>query len=201
LRNVSGLKRKSGWLKLKIYEGVPVTFLLPGKILKSFQFYGYALIQILIEPKRFFTELPDNSSMIKSLGFCILCAVFYTGASLLISNHAHPVETGALFFLGSLGMTFVSACVSYGIMTLTVGRKTGFETIFSIHAFSSGMMLLLSWMSFFFWLTELWKWWLIYTGFRNAGKLSWKPAILIPFISMAVYVFLAFSLFPAFFRP
>nr|NJM02353.1 hypothetical protein [Desulfobacula sp.] len=178
-----------------------MTFLLPGKILRSFQFYGYALIQILIEPKRFFTELPDNTSMMKSLGFFILCAVFYTGASLLISRYAHPVETAAIFFLGSLGMTFISACVSYGIMTLTVGRRTGFEIIFSIHAFSSGMMLLLSWVSFFFWLTEVWKCWLIYTGFKNAGRLSWKPAILIPLISMGVYIFLALTVVPFFFKP
>ncbi len=110
-----------------------------GKIIKFFQFYGYALIQILIEPKRFFTELPDHTSMMKSLGFCILCAVFYTGASLLISGYAHPVETGALFFLGSLGMTFVSAIVSYGIMTLTIEGKPALKQYSASMPFRRGL--------------------------------------------------------------
>ncbi len=170
------------------------------KILETFQFYGYALIQILIEPKRFFTELPENASIIKSLGFCVLCSIFYTGASLLIGSDIDAVAMGSVFFFGSVGMTFVSACVSYTVMSLTIGRKTGFEMIFSVHAFSSGIILLVSWVSFFFWVTEPWKWWLVYTGFRNAGRLSWKPAVVILLMTLAVNTGMAFYLFPVFFR-
>ena len=170
------------------------------KILKTFQFYSYALIQILIEPKRFFTELPDNTSILKSLGFCVLCGIFYTGASLLTGSYADPAGMGLLFFLSSVGMIFVSSCVSYTAMVLTMGRKTGFDMIVSIHAFSSGIILLLSWVSFFFWFTEPWKWWLVYTGFRNAGQLSWKKAGLILILTMAVHLILSLYFYPVFFR-
>jgi hypothetical protein len=172
-----------------------------GKIINTFQFYGYALIQILIEPKRFFTELPDNASTVKSLGFCILCGLFYTGASLLTVSHTDPAWNGAVFFLGNVGMIFVCASVSYAIMMLIIGRKTGFKQIFSIHAFSSGFILLVSWVSFFFWFTEAWKWWLVYIGFRNAGRLSRKSAGLTLVVTMAGYFFLSFYLHPVFFRP
>ena len=171
------------------------------KIFKTFQFYSYALIQILIEPKRFFTELPENTSMAKSLGFLVLFGIFYTGASLLIGNYDDPAGMAVIFFLSGVGMAFVSACVSYVIMVMTIGRKTGFEMIFSVHAYSSWIFLLVSWVSFFFWFTELWKWWLVYAGFRNAGRISGGPAILILLVTMTVHFFLFFYLYPVFFRP
>ncbi|OGR22294.1 MAG: hypothetical protein A2277_17025 [Desulfobacterales bacterium RIFOXYA12_FULL_46_15] len=171
-----------------------------GQIVKIFQFYGYALIQILIEPKRFFTELPDNASLIVSLGFCTVCSLFYTGASLLTGGYDDLSIMGGVFFLGSLGMAFVSSLISYITMILTINRKTGFEMIFSIHAFSSGIILLISWVSFFFWFTEIWKWWLVYTGLRNAGRISAAPACLILFMTVTVHFFLLFYLYPVFFR-
>ncbi len=172
-----------------------------GQILKTFQFYGYALIQILIEPKRFFSELPDNASMIKSLGFCVLCGIFYTGAGLLTFNYDFPIRMGAQFFLTSLAMAVISSFISYAFMTLAMENKTGFGMIFSIHAFSSGIMLLISWVSFLFWVAELWKWWLVYIGFRSAGRMSGATAGFVIFMTMAVHFFLFFYLYPAFFRP
>lgn len=171
-----------------------------GKKLKTFQYYGYGLIQILIEPKRFFTELPENASMVKSSGFLILCGLFYTGARILTGNHGDPVRTWALLFFSSVGMAFVSTCVSYMIMMISIGRKTGFVIIFSVHAFSASIILLISWVSFFFWVAEIWKWWLVYTGFRNAGRLSGASAGLILFMTMAVHSFLFFYFFPVFFK-
>ncbi len=168
-----------------------------GYIMKTFQFYGYALIQILIEPKRFYSELPDNASMVKSFGFCFLCSSFYTGASLLTGSYDNPVVTGSLVFLKSMGMVFVSAFVSYLMMIMSIGRKIEFKNIFSIHAFSSGILLLMSWVSFFFWFAELWKWWLLYTGFRNAGKLAWKPAVWILIITVSFQFLLFFAFYPA----
>lgn len=170
-----------------------------GKRLNTFQFYGYALIQILIEPKRFFTELPDHASIWKSLGFCVLCGIFYTGASLLTGNYPDPADMGSVFFLSSVGTAIVSAGVSYAAMAVSIGRKINFKLIFSIHSFSSGFILLISWASFFFWFTELWKWWLIYTGFRNAGRLSWKTTGLILVMTLPVHFFLSFYLYAVFF--
>lgn len=171
-----------------------------GRVLKSCQFYGYAVIQILIEPRRFFTELSNNTTGLKSLGFCLLCSIFYVAASLLTGIYPNPVKMGFIFFLNSVGMVFLSAALSYMIMVMTLGKKVGFDLFFSIHAFASGVVLLASWMSFFLWFTEPWKWWLVYTGFKNTCGFSWKPALLILLVTMVVQFFLIYSLYLAFYR-
>ena len=169
-------------------------------IFKSCQFYGYALIQILIEPRQFFMELSDKTTLGKSLGFCVLCRVFFVSASLLTGGYSNPVRMGFVFFFNSAGMVFISSALSYMIMVMILGKKAGFKLLFGVHAFSAGVTLLVSWMPFFFWFTEPWKWWLVYTGYKNTCKFSWKPALLILAITMVVQFFFVYSLYLAFYK-
>lgn len=170
------------------------------RILKAFQFYGYAVIQILIEPRQFFSELSTRSTLAKSLGFCVICSLFYVAASLLTGAYPAPVKMGAIFFFNSVGMVFIGSGLSYTVMVMTHGKNCNFGRVFSVHAFSSGVVLLVSWMSFFMWFTEPWKWWLVYTGFKNTCSLSWKQALMILSISMVVQFFFMYSLYLAFYK-
>ncbi|MBU1344361.1 MAG: hypothetical protein KKE44_26000 [Proteobacteria bacterium] len=171
-----------------------------GNVLKSCQFYGYAVIQILIEPRRFFTELPNNTTGVKSLGFCMICSIFFAMANLFTGNYPSPVKMGSIFFFSSVGMVFISAGLSYMIMVMTIGKKSRFEVLFGVYAFSSGMVLLVSWMSFFLWFTEPWKWWLVYTGLKNTSRLAFKPAVLILLLTIMVQFLLLYSLYLAFLK-
>jgi len=171
-----------------------------GNILKTCQFYGYAVIQILIEPRQFFKELPKNETTAKSLGFCVICSLFYTTASLLTGTYPSPVRMGGVFFLNSVGMVFVPAGLSYMIMVMIQKEKFRFPLLFSVCAFSSGITLLLSWMSMFLWLTEPWKWWLIYTGLKNTCKIPWKLALMILTLTMIIECFFLYSLYLAFYK-
>ena len=89
-----------------------------GQIFKSCQFYGYALIQILIEPRQFFRELAGKTTLGKSLGFCVICGLFFVSASLLTGGYVDPVKMGVIFFFNSLGMVFLSSGLSYMIMVV-----------------------------------------------------------------------------------
>ncbi len=171
-----------------------------GSIIKSWQFYGYAVIQLLIEPRRFFTDLPGNTTFLKSFGFCLICSLFFVLAGLLTGSYTDPVQMGGVFFINSMGMVFISAGLSFMIMVMTLGRKVGFSLIFSIYAFSSGIVLLISWMSFFFWFTEPWKWWLVFTGLKHAGRFSWKPALLVLILTMIIQFAFMYSLYLAFYK-
>ena len=171
-----------------------------GNVFKSCQFYGYAVIQVLIEPRRFFTELPENATMAKSLGFCVICSLFYTAASLLTGSYPSPFKMGGVFFLNSVSMVFIPAGLSYLIMVMIQGKKSRFALVFSVCAFSSGMTLLVSWMSLFLWFTEPWKWWLIYTGIKNTCKIPWKPALMILTLTIIIEFFFLYSLYLAFYK-
>jgi Yip1-like protein len=164
-----------------------------GNVLKSCQFYGYAVIQILIEPRRFFTELPKNATMAKSLGFCVICSLFYTAASLLTGTYPSPIKMGGVFFINNVAMVFLPAGLSYMILVMIRKKKSRFPLLFSVCAFSSGITLLVSWMSMFLWFTEPWKWWLIYTGFKNTCGIPWKASLVILVLTMIIEFF--FSVF------
>lgn len=165
-----------------------------GGVVKSFQFYEFALIQLLIEPKRFFMELSNNTTVIKSLGFCVTCSIFYVAASLLTGSYHNTVKMGFIFFLNSTGMILLSACLSYMVAMMPKGKKCDFELFFSVYVFPSSVALLVSWMSFSLWFTEPWKWWLIYKGFKNTCNLSWEFTLFVLVVSVFVQLFLMYSL-------
>ena len=167
--------------------------------LKSWQFYSYSLIQLLIEPGLFFKELPEKTTLRRTLGFMVICCGFFAGASLLTGAYSRPVWIMAIiFFVNASGMIFISSLLGYTAMVMILGKRISFSIIFSLYAFSSGVTLFMSWLPFFLWFTEPWKWWLIYTGFKNTCGLTWKQALLILLVSMTVQFFLIYSALMAF---
>ena len=165
-----------------------------GDVLKSFQFYGFAVIQLLIEPKRFFIELSNNTTVVKSLGFCMVCSIFYVAASLLTCGYLNTVKMGFIFFLNSAGMIFLSVYLSNMVDRIFIKTKCDFELFFSVYVFSSSIVLLVSWVSFSLWITEPWKWWLVYTGLKNTCSFSRRSAFFILLVMIVIYFFLMYSL-------
>lgn len=167
--------------------------------LKAWQFYSYSLIQLLIEPGQFFKDLPDKATLRKTLGFMVICCAFFTIASLLTGAYSRPAWVmGIIFFANASGMILISSVLGYVSMAMILGKRTSFFIIFSLYAFSSGVTLFISWLPFFLWFSEPWKWWLIYTGFKNTCMLTWKQVLLILLVSMTIQFFLIYSAVMAF---
>ena len=170
-----------------------------GSTLKSWQFYSYSLIQLLIEPGQFFRELAENTTLKRTLGFMVICCGFFSIASLLTGAYSRPVWIMAIiFFVNAAGMIVISSFLGYTAMALIFGKRPSFSIVFSLYAFSSGVTLFISWLPFFLWFSEPWKWWLIYTGFKNTCGFTWKQAVIILLVSMTVQFFLIYSAVIAF---
>ncbi len=160
-------------------------------LMETGQFYALAFIQILIEPGQFFKKLPEKTGPARSLGFLTICNCFFVMASLLTGACSLPVwEMALTTFAGSMGMVFMSSVLGYLAMVMVTGRLKRFETIFCLYVFSTGVTLFVSWLPFLFWLTEPWKWWLVYTGFKNICLVSGKQALFILVLSMSVQTML-----------
>jgi hypothetical protein len=167
--------------------------------LKAGRFHAYALIQLLIEPALFFKELVEKTRPRRAVEFMVICCLFYALASLLTGAYSHPVRIMApIFFFNAAGMILMSSTLGYLAMVMIAGKKVSFAVVFSIYAFSSGVTLFLSWLPFLVWITEPWKWWLIYTGLKNTCNLSWKKSIVIVALSIIVLFFLVYSAHLAF---
>ncbi|QTA89554.1 YIP1 family protein [Desulfonema magnum] len=159
-------------------------------------FYFETLTQILGHPREFFMKLPQEADWKRSVGFLFVSSLFFTGASLISNMPPNPLFLGSVFFINAMGMTFITAGTAYMIMIMSLGKRVTFTRFLSVYAFSSGVTLLASWLPFFVWLTEPWKWWLIGTGMTKSFDLRWGQAVLIIGVSLLSVMFFFWSLLP-----
>lgn len=169
---------------------------------KNYQFYAYAVVQLLIEPGQFFTELPRKNGVRRAVGFVCGSALFYAAASLLTGGYGQQAawKMGVIFFINALGTMALGAVIGHILLVLVAGRTASFKNVFSIYAFASGITLFLSWLPFLLWITEPWRWWLVYTGFKNSCSLTWKKALCVVVLSLVVQVALTTAALMAFGR-
>jgi hypothetical protein len=158
--------------------------------------YFWILSRLLRKPGRFFSELPQEIGLKQSTGFLLVSSLFFTVASLLSNTYSSPVSIGMIFFINAMGMVFIAAGLGYMVMTMTMGRRVTFARLFSVYALSSGITLLASWVPFFIWLTEPWKWWLIGTGMMKCCGFQLRQAILVIGVSICIMFLLFWSLLP-----
>ena len=139
-----------------------------------------SVVQLLIEPGEFFRGLTRTTSLKKAMEFIGLGSVFYAVSSLLIgASPQAPWPMGAIFFFNALGACLISSLIAYGIGGILCRQKIGVAHFFMIHAFAWGITLFLSWLPFLLWLTEPWKWWLIYLGYRHSCRIGQRMALCI----------------------
>jgi len=162
----------------------------------TFRFYLHSLTQLLGKPYAFFEALSRESGPGPSAGFLIVSALVSAAASTLYTPVSSPLTTYCIYFINSVGMTVISAFFGYIAMVMITGRTVTFGHLFSIYAFSSGTTLLASWMPYFLFITESWKWWLIGAGMIRSCKLSLWRTIIIISLSITIMVLFFFSIIP-----
>ena len=161
--------------------------------------YFRILSRLLGEPGRFFSELPQEFGLKQSTGFLLVSSLFFTVAGLVSNTCSSPVSMGVIFFINAMGMVFIAAGLGYMVMTMTMGRRVTFTRFFSIYALSSGVTLLASWVPFFIWLTEPWKWWLIGTGMMKCFGFKLRQTVLVIGVSICIMFLFFWSLLPIIF--
>ena len=159
-------------------------------------FYFHALTGIVREPRRFFSGLPPDMRLKRPLGFLLVSSLFFTAAGLVSNMPSNPVFLGGVLFVNAVGMVFIAAGLGYMLMVMFMGKRVTFSLFFSVYAFSSGVTLLASWLPFFVWLTEPWKWWLIWTGMTKGLGFRWTQTVLIIGVSIGIMILFFWSVLP-----
>ena len=162
----------------------------------TFGYYFYAVTKMLGEPRRFFSRLAPDSGFGPVFGFLLVSSLFFAAAGLITAMPPDPLLWGCILLVNALGMTFIAAGLGYMTMVMFFGRKATFIRLFSVYALASGVTLLASWMPFFIWLTEPWKWWLVGTGLVRACGLKISQALLIIGVSVGIIVLFFWSILP-----
>jgi len=159
-------------------------------------FYFQALTKMLGEPGRFFKGFTPEPCFGPMFGFLLVSSLFFSVARLTTAMPSNLFLWGAIYLVNALGMTFIAAGLGYMTMTLFFGKKVTFTRLFSVYALASGVTLLASWLPFFVWLTEPWKWWLVGIGMVKACAFNLRQTLLIIGVSIAIMVLFFWSALP-----
>ena len=161
----------------------------------TFGYYFQTLTKMLSSPGRFFGELPVETGFRRSLGFLIISGLFFSGASLTTISE-NQILMAVILLVNAISMPFVSAGITFMVITMAMGKRVTFQKLFSVYAYATGVTLLASWIPLFVWLTEPWKWILIVMGMVKGCGFSWGKAILIIAVSIFIVVLFFWSLGP-----
>lgn len=162
----------------------------------SIRLYFKILIRLILNPRNFFAELQQETGFRQSLYFLCISGLFFTGASLLIKRNYNLVGMGGILFVNAIGMVFIAAGIGYIVMTMILGKRMKFNTIFNIYAFSSGVALLISWVPSFSWFTEICRWWLIGIGLVTCCGFKLIQALLVIGLSIGIIILFFWSVQP-----
>ena len=165
----------------------------------TFAFYFLALQRVLGSPRLFFSELPGDLGFGKPFGFLLVSSLFYAGAS-LTHVQGRPWLVGAILLFNALAMPFITAGAGFVVMALTMGRKVTFERFFAVYAFSSGVVLLASWIPLLVFVTEPWKWVLVGVGMIKGCGFKWTQTLMVIALSALIVVLFFWSLGPLIYR-
>lgn len=167
--------------------------------LKKKRSYIHSLVGIVLDPRRFYAELlSGGTSVAEALWFAVLGSLACAAGMLLTGSQTNPVLMGGIFLVNALGIMLISSVLGYITMVMFMGKRATYRTLFLIYAYASGVTLLFSWVIQFIWFTEIWKWWLVYTGFRNTAAFTGRQALFVIAGSLTAQFLFLYSMARAF---
>lgn len=156
--------------------------------------YFSTVTGVLKEPRRYFAEGRDDTGVKFSLAFLVVSAVAYTIGLSTVSLFQSDVKTISVSLVNAIGMVVLSSVFCYLIMVMIFGKRLTYGRLFGIFARASGVTLLISWVPSFIFLTEPWKWWLIWVGLKEGGEFKKRQAAGLVFASIVMVIVFVFSL-------
>jgi len=165
----------------------------------SVRTYFRTLTGVLNNPRRYFSDQAEKGEFKKPAVFLIVSSLIFTAASYIVTNPPDPLKAIAIYFVNALGMSLIATVLGYLTMVLLFGRRVPFSRLFYIFSLSSGVTLLASWVPYFIWFTEPWKWWLIGVGLVVGCGFRWYQALIIIFVTVFIMVGFFWALFSTLF--
>lgn len=158
--------------------------------------HGRSLVQLVASPGQFFENRRQGLDPVTSGGFLVVSAVLFTTATLVYHQNQANWISGAILMGNAVGMVLILSLVSYIVMVLSVGKKTGFRQVFSVYAYASGTSLVAAWVPHLLIFTELWRWVLVGIGLTRGCGLKWKTSSWVIVCSIIVMTILLRSILP-----
>ena len=155
--------------------------------------YLQIMNRMLVSPGQFFRDTLGYVDLRRALGFLILSSLFFTLAKLSLIQQDY-LKLSVINFLNSLFMPALCAGIGYALLKWFSDREIRFNRLFAVYALSSGLMMLMSWIPLFLWITEPWKWFLVGLGLVKGCGLSRRQTLLVIILSIFLIVLVFWSI-------
>jgi len=155
--------------------------------------YFQIMTKMVGEPGQFFSDISNAMSFTQALGCLVISCLFFTGAS-LTQIHETNILIAGILFLNAVAMPVIAACVTFVVINISFFKSVTFVRLLSVYSYAASVTLLLSWIPLFIWLTEPWKWVLVYKGLTRGCGLKRVKTIFVIVITVSALALLFRSL-------
>ncbi len=165
---------------------------------EKFTMGGYfnTVSNIISSPSRFFQTLPKDNSLKRPMVFLVISSIFYSVVSISYLYDNSGI-IGLIFLINALFMPFLAAVFSFSVAAIMpLGEKPSFSQIFSIYAYASGVVMLLSWIPSLGWFFELIRAVLVTIGLIKHCCFRIISAIIVVILTIALLLLFFWTLLP-----
>ncbi len=158
--------------------------------------YFTTVSSIIGSPLNFFQTLPRENSLKRPLIFLLISSIFYSVVSISYLYDNSSI-IGIIFLANALFMPFLAAVFSFSVAAiLPLVEKPSFSSIFSVYAYASGVVMLLSWVPSLSWIFELIRGVLVTIGLVKHCCLHIISAITVVVLTIALLLLFFWTLLP-----
>ncbi len=158
--------------------------------------YFTTVSSIISSPLSFFQTLPKENSLKRPLIFLLISSIFYSVVSISYLYDNSSI-IGIIFLANALFMPFLAAVFSFSVAAvLPLAERPSFFSVFSVYAYASGVVMLLSWIPSLGWIFELIRGVLVTIGLVKHCCLRTISAIIVVILTIALLLLFFWTLLP-----
>jgi hypothetical protein len=153
---------------------------------RGFQFgqYFHLISRVLLNPRAFFAETGEGESWSKPFWTLMVSGGIFSVASVISGMPSNPVFMGMVHWFNAVAMVLIASGLGYGMAKVLKIESLAYPKVFGVYAYASSAVLVLAWMPFMLWITEIWRWWLIGCGLTTGFGIPVKKAVVIIALSV-----------------
>ncbi len=144
---------------------------------KSLTVQGYLdiLINIIRSPCNFFATLQENQGMRRPTIFLCISAIFYATVSMTYFFE-NSLLMGFIYLINALTMPLLAAIFSFTLAGMSPGKKPNFQQVFTVYAYASGALMIISWIPALGMILEGVRAILVAIGLKKSCGMGWFKA-------------------------
>ncbi|MFZ5569207.1 MAG: hypothetical protein ACOZF0_02300 [Thermodesulfobacteriota bacterium] len=158
--------------------------------------HGRTLMQLVTAPGVFFENSRDRLVSTAPLVFLAFSAVLFTVLTLVFQPGTRSPLVAAILMGNAFGMVLILSFISYLVMVLSMGKRTGYRQMIGVFAYASGAGMMIAWIPHMLILSEPWRWFLVGMGLAKGLGLKWTGSLWIIFCAVTVMTILFRSVLP-----